>query len=60
MSNQSNGEKLKALYKKALSTSMLLYLSEEEIASLTDLPPQEKPTTSGQPTPTTRSREKPF
>ena len=54
MSNQSNGEKLKALYKKALSTSMLLYLSEEEIASLTDLPPQEKLACSGQTTPVTR------
>ena len=30
MTSQSNGDKLKAAYKKALSTSMLLNLSKEE------------------------------
>ena len=30
MNNQSNGDKLKTAYKKALSTSMLLNLSKEE------------------------------
>ena len=38
MSNQSNGDKLRAAYKKALSTSMLLHLSEEELLSLSDSP----------------------
>ena len=36
MSNQSNGDKLEKFYKKALSTSMLIHLSEEEMLSLSD------------------------
>ena len=34
MSNQSNGDKLKAAYKKALSTSMLIHFTAEEMLSL--------------------------
>ena len=49
MSSHSNGDKLKAAYKKALSTSMLLNLSKEEEDSLRDFPRPDAPTSSEQP-----------
>ena len=48
MSNQSNGDKLNAAYKKALSTSMLIHFTAEEMLSLSDSPHRNegKPTCS--------------
>jgi hypothetical protein len=43
MSSQSKGDKLKALYKKALSTSLLLNLSKDEEDSLRGSLNQEDP-----------------
>ena len=48
MTSQSNGDKLKAAYKKALSTSMLLNLSKEEEDSLRDFPRPDAHTSSEQ------------
>ena len=36
MSKESKGNSLRKAYKKALSTSMLIHLSEEEMLSLSD------------------------
>ena len=43
MDNRSNGEKLKELYTKALSTSLLLNLTEEEARSMITLSRPETP-----------------